>query len=250
MFALIDGVQVDLRSLTVNAPTGNLQQFIADALGVKINPTVVFDMRASENVQFSTGGPLTFVLPYPFWARVGAATDSPIMKDLKSVVYSWGGSLEIVSDKLAGAEATPLLKTTPFASEQKDTFVLQPNQEFPVDRATLKERTVGMLIKNILGGTGRAVVVGSSSMLADQVGGGKPENLAFGLNAVDWLAENEDLISIRSKTASARQLTFASQETQNTVQYGIMAGLPLLGILVGAMRIWARKQKAKRSYIS
>ena len=245
LLALVDGVQIDLRSLTASPPTGNLQQFIADTLGVRINPTVVFDMRAGEPVQFNTGGPLTFVLPYPFWARVGAATDSPIMRDLKSVIYSWGGSLEVADDKLAGAEVSPLLKKTPFASEQKDSFVLQPNREFPVDRATLKEYTVAVLVKNILGGTGRAIVAGSSSMLGDQVGGGKPENLVFALNAVDWLAENEDLISIRSKTASARTLTFATQETQNTVQYGIMAGLPLLAILIGLLRIWMRKQKSE-----
>ncbi|MDO8558586.1 MAG: Gldg family protein [bacterium] len=247
-FFLVDGVQLDFRSLTASPSNTSLPAFIEKTLGVKINPSVVYDLRANENVQFNTGGPLTFVLPYPFWARVGAASDTPVTKDLKSIVYSWGASLEIPQDKAVSSEATPLLKTSPFAGEQRNSFMLQPNQEFAVDRSALGERTVAVLIKNILGGTGRAIVLGSSSMLSDQVIGGKPENIAFGLNAIDWLAENEGLISIRSKTASSRPLTFASSDEQTMVQYGIMIGIPLLAVLFGTARLFLRRQKTKMAF--
>lgn len=138
-----------------------------------------------------------------------------------------------------------MLKTSPFAGEQRDSFMLQPNQEFSVDRSALGERVVAVLLKNILGGAGRAIVIGSSTMLSDQVIGGKPENIAFGLNAIDWLAENEDLISIRAKTASSRPLTFTSQDEQTMVQYGIMIGIPLLAVLFGAVRLFLRRQKTR-----
>ncbi len=247
-FFLADGVQLDFRSLTASPSNTSFPLFIEKTLGVKINPSVVFDLRANENVQFNTGGPLPFVLPYPFWPRVAAASDTPVTKDLRTIVYSWGASLEILQDKLGGTEATPLLKTSPFAGEQRDNFILQPNQEFSVDRSALGERTVAVLLKNVLGGTGRAIVVGSSTMLSDQIIGGKPENIAFSLNAIDWLAENEDLISIRAKTASSRPLTFASPEEQTMAQYGIMVGIPLLAVIFGTVRLFLRRQKTKMAF--
>jgi ABC-type uncharacterized transport system involved in gliding motility auxiliary subunit len=191
---------------------------------------------------------MSFILPYPFWARVGAGSDTPIMKDLKSVVYTWGASLEAASNKLGGAEATPLLKTTAVAGEQTGTFVLQPNQQFSTDKASFRERIVAYIVKGLGGSTGRAVVVGSSTMLSDQILNGKPENVAFGQNAIDWLAENEDLISIRSKISANRTLDFSSPEEQNLIKYGIMLGLPLLVILFGAVRLFLRKQRSRTAF--
>ena len=46
---------------------------------------------------------------------------------------------------------------------------------------------------------GPAVVVGSIDFATDRFVQLAPENLAFALNAVDWLAQDEELIAIRSK---------------------------------------------------
>jgi len=248
-FFLVDGVQIEFQTLNASIPEENsFADFVENTLGVRVTPTIVYDVRSNESVQFNTGGPVSFVLPYAFWPRVVPASQTPITKNLQSVVYSWGGSVKVLEDKLSGAEATPLLKTTQFGGEQKDNFILQPNQDFPIDRNSLGERVVAMLIKNFLGGSGRAVVSGSSSMLSDQVAGGKPGNIVFGLNVIDWLAENEDLISIRSKTVSARILIFPSLETQSAVRYGILIGIPFVVIAMGALILYMRKRKTKRVY--
>ncbi|MDP3963679.1 MAG: Gldg family protein [bacterium] len=246
-FFLIDGTILNLGSLTATPNTGNIAAYLEETLGVKVNPTIVFDPATAQILQFNQGGSL-FIAQYPFWHRVGAAMESPIMKDLQSITYTWGSSLDIMNGKTQGAEANPLLITTRNAGELKDAYMLDPTQQLSVDRSTLAQRTVGVIITGVLGGTGRAVVTGSSTMLSDQIIGGKPENIVFGLNTIDWLAENEDLIAIRSKTASARALEFSSPEEQNTVRHGITFGIPVLVVAFGALRIWQRKRKTKRIY--
>ena len=56
---------------------------------------------------------------------------------------------------------------------------------------------------------GRVVVVGSLDFATDRFVRTAPENLAFTLNAIDWLAQDEELIAIRSKDRRPPPLLFA-----------------------------------------
>ena len=60
------------------------------------------------------------------------------------------------------------------------------------------------------GARGRLVVVGSLDFATDRFVHSAPENLAFTLNAVDWLAQDEALIAIRSKDRRPPALMFQS----------------------------------------
>jgi ABC-2 type transport system permease protein len=248
-FVLADGADVNLQNLSASPASASTTAFIADIFGVKVDPNIVFDTTSNENVQFNTGGPMNFILPYPFWARVGAAQETPIMKDLKSVIYTWGSSLSILNDKLSGASAAPILKTTRNAGQQTTVFEIKPNTNFNIDKTQIGEKTVAVSVANVLGGNGRAIIAGSSSMLSDQILNGKPENIAFGLNTIDWLSENADLISIRSKISAPRTLAFASQNEQNTVKYSSMLGIPVLVAVFGGLWLYRRKRMTLRAYV-
>ena len=65
-------------------------------------------------------------------------------------------------------------------------------------------------------------------------------NRDFFLNAANWLAESEELISIRAKPTDNRTL-FLTSAQQNTILYSTTLFLPLLVLGLGAAVWWGRR---------
>jgi ABC-type uncharacterized transport system involved in gliding motility auxiliary subunit len=95
---------------------------------------------------------------------------------------------------------------------------------------------------------GRLIVVGNGEFARDNWVRNAAGNVVFVLNAVDWLAEDEALISIRSKNRAPPTLVFESSAVRDLVKYFNVAGIPILIVLVGGMRMWRRKQATRRVY--
>jgi ABC-type uncharacterized transport system involved in gliding motility auxiliary subunit len=71
----------------------------------------------------------------------------------------------------------------------------------------------------------------------------------FVLNAVDWLVQDEEMISIRSKNRAPPSLVFESATIRDFVKYSNVAGIPLLIVLAGIVRMWSRRRSTKRVYV-
>jgi ABC-type uncharacterized transport system involved in gliding motility auxiliary subunit len=95
---------------------------------------------------------------------------------------------------------------------------------------------------------GRVVVVGNANLVNDRYVQHVPENLAFVLNAVDWLAQDESLIAIRAKDRRPPALAFPSVGTREGVKYANMIGVPALAALVGLVRLARRRRKTREPY--
>lgn len=83
--------------------------------------------------------------------------------------------------------------------------------------------------------TGRFVVVGSSSFMANSIlrfNG----NRDLTLNMMNWLSQDEDLISIRPKEPQDRRLSLTRSQ-MSMILYSSVIGLPLLVIAAG-LRVW------------
>jgi len=98
------------------------------------------------------------------------------------------------------------------------------------------------------GARGRLVVVGSLDFVTDRFVHSAPENLAFTLNAVDWLAQDDSLIAIRSKNRAPPRLVFTSGTKRDAVKYGNLIGIPALLVAAGAARLWRRRLTTRRTY--
>jgi ABC-type uncharacterized transport system involved in gliding motility auxiliary subunit len=86
---------------------------------------------------------------------------------------------------------------------------------------------------------GRFVVVGSSSWAANSfIGFNGNRDLA--LNAVNWLASDEDLISIRPKEPEDRKITLTKAQ-MNWIRITSQFLLPLL-VVLGGVRVWWRRR--------
>jgi ABC-type uncharacterized transport system involved in gliding motility auxiliary subunit len=95
---------------------------------------------------------------------------------------------------------------------------------------------------------GRVVVVGNDEFATDRHLRSSPENAVFALNAVDWLAQDEALIAIRSKDRRPPALTM-DEGRRNVVKYANVIGLPVLVALAGLLRLVQRRRMMRRTYV-
>jgi ABC-type uncharacterized transport system involved in gliding motility auxiliary subunit len=92
------------------------------------------------------------------------------------------------------------------------------------------------------------VALGNAIFASDDFLRRSPENLGFALNAVDWLAQDEALMSIRAKDRSPPPLLFTSNGVRDAVKYFNLVGLPILIVLAGAIHLIRRRRAAAAPY--
>jgi ABC-2 type transport system permease protein len=94
----------------------------------------------------------------------------------------------------------------------------------------------------------RMVVIGDGNFVQGQYAQGGPGIVLF-LNAVDWLAQDDDMITIRSREATVRPLDPDIKDgTKQTVKYANMFGPPALVLLLGMYR-WSARRNRRRTAI-
>jgi len=213
------------------------------ALGVSIRSDMVYDIAANAQV----GLPSQFgqvVLPYPLWPRGISTKASVIDAELPSVLLPWTSSIDT-----AGAPkgtVTPLLVTSKLAGLMQQNVILSPQQDF--SRTNTAQRILAVQVQPKSPGAGRLVVVGNGDFASDHFAQNSPENAVFVLNAVDWLAQDEALISIRSKDRTPPPLAFTNAALRGAVRYGNIIGVPLVVALFGALRLARRRARTRQPY--
>jgi ABC-type uncharacterized transport system involved in gliding motility auxiliary subunit len=88
---------------------------------------------------------------------------------------------------------------------------------------------------------GRAVVVGDSDFVSNALAGAPVANLDLFLNMVNWITEDEDLISIRPRDAEDRRI-FMNEQQQKNVAYLSLLFIPLAVLITGTIVWWGRRQ--------
>jgi len=217
--------------------------------GVSIASDMAYDLASNERV----GIPAQFgrvLVSYPFWIRALSTRASPVNADLSAVLLPWSSHIDTA--RATPGTVTPLFITSRAGGVQQTTAFLDPAREFARD--SLRSRVVAVLVQPAARDTapgaprGRLVIVGSSDFASDRYAQNSPENLVFVQNAIDWLAQDEALIAIRSKNRAPPQLVFTSATKRDAVKYGNVVGVPLLLIVAGGLRLWRRREITRRTY--
>ena len=95
---------------------------------------------------------------------------------------------------------------------------------------------------------GRIVAIGDGDFLENRFAQANSQNVIFAANAVDWLAQDDALIGIRSKNRSPPALAFESESGRNALKWGSLVGVPVLFILFGFVRVTQRATRAERRW--
>ncbi len=210
--------------------------------GVKVRPDLAYDLLSNQMVPAGQDAGGVFE-PYPFWVRAQAQAGgvTPITDGVGEVFLPWVSTIETL--KGGAMQVTPVLTSSRAASVAEGDIDLSPTRQFPpVD---LKARVLGVMVQPDSGKAGgRLVLVGNMEFATDRYLSSAPDNATFTLNAIDWLAQDEALISIRSRDRRPPRLLFANKGMQDGVKYANIALLPLLVAAAGALRLLARRRRS------
>jgi len=94
----------------------------------------------------------------------------------------------------------------------------------------------------------RIIVLSDAFFIQDQYLVPGLDNLTMALNMIDWMVQDERLISIRSREVSSRPIGEVSDTVRRTVKYTSLILPPFLVALFGLMR-W-RLRSARRKALS
>jgi ABC-type uncharacterized transport system involved in gliding motility auxiliary subunit len=86
---------------------------------------------------------------------------------------------------------------------------------------------------------GRFVVLGTSLVAANSFLGFQ-SNRDFIMNSINWLSEDEDLISIRATPPESQHLTMNTEQMRRVLILAVF-GIPLLIVLAGVLVWWERR---------
>ncbi|HWA58843.1 MAG TPA: Gldg family protein [Gemmatimonadales bacterium] len=234
--APIDGVNPRARG---KEPVWNA---ILKPFGVKVRPDLIYDLSSNQLVPVPGGQGV--YQPYPFWLRARPGSPSTVTDGVSEVFLPWVSSIDTTG--AAPGSVTPLLISSRAGGVAEGDINLDPTRSFPpVDRKT---RVVGVSVqapaRDSTAKPGRLVLVGNMEFATDRYLGGAPDNGTFALNAIDWLAQDEALISIRSRDRRPPRLLYSSKVLQEGVKYANLIAVPVFLAVWGLLRLAARRRRS------
>jgi ABC-type uncharacterized transport system involved in gliding motility auxiliary subunit len=213
--------------------------------GVSVNANMVYDLVANEVVPVRASGGLQVLERYPLFIRAKSTGASVVSEGVNDVLLAWASSID--TSATTGWTVTPLLVSSDGAGLATGETMIDPaSATFP--QTNLGPRLLAVQVAPRSPGDtakrGRVIVVGDAMFASDQFTQHAPDNLSFALNAVDWLAQDESLISIRSKDRSPPPLSFSSPVLREGVKYFNVIGVPLLIIVFGLTHLTRRWRRS------
>jgi ABC-type uncharacterized transport system involved in gliding motility auxiliary subunit len=173
-------------------------------------------------------------------ALVGEYSYQPIVNEMKGETtgFPLSRSMEIKNSDKTTVEKLFDSSGSSFATVNLNSPAVDPrdpkNKKGPLTLAA-----AGTYKTDKEGSQGRFVVIGDSTWAANQFINFNGNN-DLALNAVNWLASDEDLISIRPKPPEDRRITM-SKKQMNVVQATSLIILPLVVVFAGVGVWWKRR---------
>ena len=244
------------QSPTAIPVTSGLEGMLA-ARGVKSTGELLFDAASAETVSMRQGIFNVF-RPYPLWPISLPGDNHATNRSLNNVNFAWASPLTWQEDD---PSVTPLWITTESGGTNPAGSPIQPGMEFAGAQSEPGVYTYAVAVDPALAAEGeeeedtaaerpggRLIVVGDGDFLEDRFVQQNPQNLSFAANAVDWLVQDEALISIRSKDRTPPALVFESDSGRGALKWTSLIGVPALFILLGFARVTGRTKRAERRW--
>jgi ABC-2 type transport system permease protein len=216
--------------------------------GISIQSDIVYDLAANEAVSMpSQYGQV--VMAYPLWIRAGSTRASTVNAEVTGVFLPWTSSID--TTHAPKGTVTPLLVSSRAAGAMQGQAMLSPQQDFA--RTNLSTRILAVAVSPSIPAVanapkGRLVVIGNDDFASDRFAQNQAANVVFVENAIDWLAQDDALIAIRSKDRTPPPLVFPNAAVKVAVRYGNLIGIPLGIVLFGATRLMRRRRLTRQAY--
>ena len=245
---LVDKHQISLETPTTNLVTTGLEEFLQKQ-GIGVDEGLVMDYGSNSNISMGPQGLFNVVRQYPLWPIGLKGSLHATTRDLNGLSAGWATAITI-ADSVENIER--LWITTEAGGIQPPNSLIMPDALLQPDPDGFQTVTLAVAIG---GGEaesatndvqeGRIIVVGDVDFLEESFIQVSPDNLIFAENAIDWLAQDEALIAIRSKTRTPPPIIFTSDFQKASLRWGNLIGVPLLIVMYGVMKVTGRRRRAE-----
>jgi ABC-2 type transport system permease protein len=245
---LVDKHQISLETPTTNLVTTGLEEFLQKQ-GIGVDEGLVMDYGSNSPISMGPQGLFNVVRPYPLWPIGLKGSLHATTRDLNGLSAGWATAITI-ADSVKNIER--LWITTEAGGIQPPNSLIMPDALLQPDPDGFQTVTLAVAIG---GGEaesatndvqeGRIIVVGDVDFLEESFIQVSPDNLIFAENAIDWLAQDEALIAIRSKTRTPPPIIFTSDFQKASLRWGNLIGVPLLIVIYGVMKVTGRRRRAE-----
>ncbi len=249
---LIDKHQVSPESPMMYPVYTGLEGFLEER-GVGTEAGVVLDHGSNSKISMGQQGIFNVVRPYPLWPIAVRGDPHTTTRDLSNLSVGWATVLTVTDSTVRR-----LWVTTELGAIQQAGGIIMPDALLEPDRNDFQVLTMAVALdpaasddgESAAGGDdsatdGRMIVIGDVDFLQEQFLQANPQNLVFTLNAIDWLAQDEALIGIRSKLRTPPVMAFTSEFQSVALKWGNLAGVPVLFVLLGLVRVTGRRRRAE-----
>ena len=245
---LVDKHQISLETPTTSLVTTGLEEFL-QRQGIGVDEGLVMDYGSNSNISMGPQGLFNVVRPYPLWPIGLKGSLHATTRDLNGLSAGWATAITI-ADSVENIER--LWITTEAGGIQPPNSLIMPDALLQPDPDGFQTVTLAVAIGG--GETepttndvreGRMIVVGDVDFLEESFIQVSPDNLIFAENAIDWLAQDEALIAIRSKTRTPPPIVFTSDFQKASLRWGNLIGVPLIIVIYGVMKVTGRRRRAE-----
>ncbi len=248
-----------------------LQQY-----GIKINNDIVMDMNCAPISVSQQQGFFQIVnqVAYPFFPIFDRLNrEHIIVKDLERLVHFFPSSLDTSLAGKMRIQVTALATTSEKSTAQTGRFDVNPMQQYdPQDFNDTSGQ--GYVVSAVYTGMfqsyftsdqqlipvsvdrnlfkqkseeNRIVVIAEGNFIKDEYLQSVRENTSLALNTADWLAQDEDLILIRSREVTARPLKAPENAAiRNLIRWLNILLPPIIIIAIGLIMTALRKNRLNR----
>ncbi|MCH8275963.1 MAG: GldG family protein [Bacteroidetes bacterium] len=249
---LLNRVTADLQSGQASLLTTGLEDMLA-GYGVGLGDDLIMDRQSSVvTVQRRQGFfNIPQQVPYPFFPiSTSFNPDNRMVNRLRDLMFYFVSTVDTSLTVPEGVDRELLVFSSSRSTTQKGFFFIQPMFEQAqfsdgpfVISAAYRGEFPSAYERGRSSLSTRMAIVGDGDFLNESIIGPVPGNGDFGLNLVDWLVQDEALLSIRTKTIAPRALNEISAGLRPWIKYGNMIGPVLIVVLFGLIRWRTRRNR-------
>jgi gliding-associated putative ABC transporter substrate-binding component GldG len=274
LIVLADAFDFAQGSLDPRPVRHNLERLLA-AWGLSLGKTAVLDARYGAPASFSSGF-MRFRIPYPWWPLAtpgskGLDGDHPVTGRLEALVMPWTSPLQVAEPLPPSLKATVLARSSAKSRVVEEPFDFTPAREADLlPQGKEGASPLAVLVEGSFrsaftpetipadvpaaereahrreGPATAVLVTGTSRFARDNFVEQFPTNGVFVMNAVDYLAQGQDLIGIRSRGGTERPLPPLSDQARDLIRYANIFLLAGVVLAFGLVRLTLRKHAARR----
>ena len=242
------GVTTDMQTQQASVINSNVFTFL-NSYGLNVNQNLVLDKSCGRvQVQQQMGFiRMNVPMDYPFLPVVKNFNEQELVVSGLEQIHLFFPS-EIVLDTALNqniAGVIDLFKSSNKSGIMSGRYILSPDPKNNPFLQNLNQRSKVLGASSRLVSGGELIVVADSKFLSDDAGMSVPENMVFLMNAVDYLAGEKELISLRSREITNRPLDEIEDGTRTRWKWANVLLPSLLIVGFGMYRSKREKDKAE-----